>query len=114
MSMLSLVPLDFNMADKAGKLFATVREKADGKGHYARIMTRVLCAHNDREILRAGHLMNHIIVIVHMCSLEKIQHYQDKGVFKYYISKFSMIWDPPPPSVSIVRSSLDPPPNLLT
>ena len=45
--------------------FSTVREKADGKGHYARIMTRGLCAHNDREILRAGHLMNHIIVIVH-------------------------------------------------
>ena len=43
--------------------FSTVREKADGKGIYARIMIRGLCAHNDREILRAGHLMNHIIVI---------------------------------------------------
>ena len=49
--------------------FSTVREKADGKGHYARIMTRGLCAHNDREILRAGHLMNHIIVIVHKIKL---------------------------------------------
>ena len=34
-------------------LFATVREKADGKGHYARIMTRGLCAHNDEGIMRA-------------------------------------------------------------
>ena len=36
-----------------GTPFSTVREKTDGKGHYARIMTRGLCAHNDREILRA-------------------------------------------------------------
>ena len=35
------------------RLFATVREKADGKGHYARIMTRRLCAHNDKDIMRA-------------------------------------------------------------
>ena len=34
-------------------LFATVREKADGKGHYARIITRGLCAHNDEGIMRA-------------------------------------------------------------
>ena len=34
-------------------LFATVREKADGKGHYARIMTRGLCAHKDKGIMRA-------------------------------------------------------------
>ena len=35
------------------KPFSTVREKADGKGHYARIMTRGFCAHNDRGIMRA-------------------------------------------------------------
>ena len=23
-----------------------------------------------------------------------------KGVFKYYVSKFSLIWDPPPPPAS--------------
>ena len=28
-----------------------------------------------------------------MCSHEKIQHHRDKGVFKYYISKFSLILD---------------------
>ena len=33
--------------------FSTVREKADGKGHYARIMTRGLCAHNGMGIMRA-------------------------------------------------------------
>ena len=45
---MELVPI----TGKAGWLFATVREKADGKGHYARIMTRGLCTQIHREIMR--------------------------------------------------------------
>ena len=43
----------FRVREYARQLFATVREKADGKGNCARIMTRGLCVHNDKSIMRA-------------------------------------------------------------
>ena len=35
---------------------------------------------------------------------EKIQKNCDKGAFKYYVSKFSIILDPPPPPASALSA----------